>query len=178
MGHDHDTADHTDPVSARPSRTDASGTDPSGTDRATDVLADTARAAQQHSYSPYSGYRVGAALRASSGTIYTGCNVENAAYPEGVCAEGGTISAMVRGGDREIDEIVTITDGDRPGSPCGGCRQKIREFSTPATRIRSLAVGSSDVLEFTMAELLPDSFGRRISVRCPTLPVDDPTLPG
>lgn len=124
-----------------------------------DELVQLAKAAQEHSYSPYSGYRVGAALRTASGATYSGCNVENAAYPEGVCAEGGAISAMVRGGDREIVEIVTITDGERPGSPCGGCRQKIREFATPNTRIRSLVLRSDAALDFDLEALLPESFG-------------------
>lgn len=122
-----------------------------------DLLA-AARAVQPHAHVPYSHFPVGAAIRTPSGRTFVGVNVENAAYPEGTCAEAGAIAAMVVAGEREIDTIVTVCDGDLLGTPCGGCRQKIREFATASTRI--VAAGPAGVgASYTMAELLPDSFG-------------------
>ncbi|WP_420452390.1 cytidine deaminase [Ilumatobacter sp.] len=123
-------------------------------------LFDAALAVRERSHSPYSGYRVGAALRTSDGEVFVGCNVENAAYPEGVCAEGGAISAMVAGTDGEptIGRIVTVTSGDTPGTPCGGCRQKIREFADAETTIHAATVDGA-VETMPMDALLPSSFG-------------------
>jgi len=123
-------------------------------------LFDAACAAREHAYSPYSNYKVGAALRTAAGDTFAACNVENAAYPEGVCAEGGAISMMVAGSDGVpvIAEIVTVTTGDTPGTPCGGCRQKIREFSDESTTIHATTVDGA-VRTLTMEALLPDSFG-------------------
>ncbi len=123
-----------------------------------DALLAAAREIQQRAHVPYSQFHVGAAIRTDTGRVYVGCNVENAAYPQGVCAEGGAISAMVAGGDRVIDTIVTVCDGDQLGTPCGGCRQKIREFATPATTIRC-AGPDGFVRSYSIAELLPDGFG-------------------
>ena len=109
-------------------------------------------------YCPYSQYRVGAAIRTGSGAVIVGCNVENAAYPLGSCAEAGAIAAMVMAGERSIAEVVVVTDGDMPGTPCGGCRQRLREFSGPDVVVHSVAV-SGGVITMTMAELLPHSFG-------------------
>ncbi|MFK7919000.1 MAG: cytidine deaminase [Ilumatobacter sp.] len=123
-------------------------------------LFEAACAARLRSYSPYSNYKVGAALRTTDGAVFAGCNVENAAYPEGVCAEGGAISMMVAGtnGVPKIAEIVTVTVGDTPGTPCGGCRQKIREFSNEATAIHATTVDGA-MRTVSMEQLLPDSFG-------------------
>jgi cytidine deaminase len=110
------------------------------------------------SHSPYSGYPVGAAVRTRSGAVYTGCNVENAAYPLGTCAEAGAIAAMVLGGERDIVEVVTVTRGPVPGTPCGGCRQRIREFAGPEVVVHATTV-DGDVRSATVAELLPWSFG-------------------
>lgn len=124
----------------------------------TDELLDAALVVQAKAYAPYSRYRVGAALRTPSGRIYVGCNIENAAYPQGLCAEASAIAAMVSAGERTIDEIVTVCDGDDLATSCGGCRQKIREFAHAATVIH--AAGHDGVrATYTMAELLPDSFG-------------------
>ncbi len=104
---------------------------------AEDTLAElfaAAKAAQARAYTPYSRFNVGAAIRAPSGAIYSGCNVENAAYPQGACAEAGAIAAMALGGERRIVEIVVIGDGEALCTPCGGCRQRIREFADPQTR--------------------------------------------
>ena len=83
-------------------------------------MIDSARAVRENAHAPYSKFKVGAALRSASGTVYTGCNVENVAYPEGTCAEAGAIAAMVAGGDTQIAEIAVIADSPKPVSPCGG----------------------------------------------------------
>ena len=121
-------------------------------------LVTEARAAKAASYSPYSGYAVGAAVRAASGEVFTGCNVENAAYPEGTCAEAGAIAAMVLAGEREIIEVAVVTDGTTPGTPCGGCRQRLREFTAPTVLIHAVSTDGAS-LSVSMADLLPDSFG-------------------
>lgn len=123
-----------------------------------DELLAAARSVQRFAHVPYSHFPVGAAIRTVSGRVYVGCNVENAAYPEGVCAEGGAISAMVAGGDAAIDTIVTVCDGEMLSTPCGGCRQKIREFASADTVVRC-AGSDGFVTQYSMAQLLPDSFG-------------------
>jgi cytidine deaminase len=122
-----------------------------------DLLA-AAREVHLEAYCPYSHYRVGAAIRTASGAVAVGCNVENAAYPLGSCAEAGAIAAMVAAGQREIVEIVVVTDGDEPGTPCGGCRQRIREFAGPDVAVHSVAE-SGVTWSTTVADLLPHSFG-------------------
>ena len=117
-----------------------------------------AKAAQTNAYAPYSQFHVGASLRSESSVIYAGCNVENAAYPQGSCAEAGAIAAMALAGDRQIAEILVIGDGEALCTPCGGCRQRIREFAAPTTPIH--IAGPEGVRRtFTLAELLPESFG-------------------
>jgi len=121
-------------------------------------LFERARAVQVNAHVPYSGFAVGAAVRTASGAVFVGCNVENAAYPEGVCAEASAISAMVSGGERQIVEVLTVADGERVATCCGGCRQKLREFAALDTPIH--AAGPEGVRKtFTLAELLPESFG-------------------
>lgn len=106
---------------------------------------------------PYSRFKVGAAIRAESGAVYVGCNVENVAYPEGTCAEAGAIAAMVAGGDTKIAEIAVIADSPEPVPCCGGCRQKIAEFAGPEVRVTMATTdGKSRVM--TVAELLPGAF--------------------
>jgi cytidine deaminase len=117
-----------------------------------------ARSAQANAYAPYSRFKVGAALRSESGAIHAGCNVENAAYPQGACAEASAISAMAAAGDRRIAEILVIGDGKALCMPCGGCRQRIREFAAPTTTIH-IAGPEGVRASFTLAELLPESFG-------------------
>jgi cytidine deaminase len=117
-----------------------------------------ARAAQANAYAPYSRFKVGAALRTSSGAIFAGCNVENAAYPQGSCAEAGAIAAMALAGERRIAEILVIGDGDALCTPCGGCRQRIREFANLSTLIH-IAGPEGARAKFTLGELLPESFG-------------------
>ena len=113
--------------------------------------------ARSRAYAPYSRFQVGAALRCE-GVVHSGCNVENAAYPLGTCAEAGAIAAMVRGGGRRIEEIV-IVGGDAPCTPCGGCRQKLREFGLPELPVHMIDTQGNLLLTRTLAELLPDAFG-------------------
>lgn len=135
-------------------------TPPQVPDSVDDELFRAAVEARTHSYSPYSGYRVGVALRTTDGSVFVGCNVENAAYPEGVCAEGGAISAMVVGSTTTpvIETVVVVTEGETPGTPCGGCRQKIREFAGPTTTISSCTLDGL-TRAMSVEEILPASFG-------------------
>ena len=99
------------------------------------ALVDAARAVMERAHAPYSSFRVGAALRAEDGSIHVGANVENAAYPQGQCAEASAIGAMIASGRRRITEVAVISDGDAPCVPCGGCRQRLREFIVPGAEI-------------------------------------------
>jgi len=125
------------------------------------ALIDAARQAMDKAYAPYSNFNVGAAILGPSGQIFAGANVENAAYPQGQCAETSAIGAMILGGDRAIREIVVM--GGKPGdgllcTPCGGCRQRLREFAAPDTPIH--VCGPEGLRRtFTLSELLPHSFG-------------------
>ncbi len=122
------------------------------------ALFDAARAAQRQAYAPYSRFPVGAALRTPSGAIFAGCNVENAAYPQGACAEAGAIGAMALAGERRIAEILVVGDGEGLCAPCGGCRQRIREFASPQTPIH-IAGPEGLRITLSLADLLPHSFG-------------------
>lgn len=123
-----------------------------------DDLFNAAHGVQAHAYAPYSRFKVGAALLTETGSIFTGCNVENAAYPVGTCAEAGAIAAMVAAGERRIASIMIVGDGEELVTPCGACRQRIREFSSGDVAIH---VGGPEGLRrsFTLEELLPYSFG-------------------
>ncbi len=122
------------------------------------ALLQAARAARLKAYAPYSKFLVGAAVLDDQGRIHAGCNVENAAYPEGVCAEGGALSAMVLAGSTRAQAVLVVGTGGAWCTPCGGCRQKLREFCTPETPILT---ASEEALGpcYTLAQLLPDSFG-------------------
>jgi cytidine deaminase len=123
-----------------------------------DALFAAAKAARERAYAPYSRFSVGAAIRTPSGAIYCGCNVENAAYPQGSCAEAGAIAAMALAGERRIADIVVVGAGQDLCTPCGGCRQRIREFADAATRIH--VAGPEGVrASFALEDLLPHSFG-------------------
>lgn len=123
-----------------------------------DGLFAAARAAQARAYAPYSRFKVGAAVLGDDGAIYPGCNVENAAYPVGVCAEAGAISAMIAGGGRAIHAVLVIGDGEELVTPCGACRQRIREFAAPETPVAIAGPGGIRA-RLSLAELLPASFG-------------------
>jgi cytidine deaminase len=122
------------------------------------ALFDAALAVRRHAYAPYSGFSVGAALVTPSGAIFSGANVENAAYPAGTCAEAGAIAAMIAAGEREIAEILVLADGAALATPCGACRQRIREFAGDAAKIH---VAGPDGVQatFTLGALLPEAFG-------------------
>ncbi|MGX5915481.1 cytidine deaminase [Aliidiomarina sp. Khilg15.8] len=125
--------------------------------QADDMLA-IATAAMAKSYSPYSGFPVGAALVTSNGQVFSACNVENASYPEGTCAEAGAISAMVLAGEQRIQDIYVVGNGEALVSPCGGCRQRIREFADANTMVH--ICGLEGVRRsVSIEELLPLSFG-------------------
>jgi cytidine deaminase len=121
-------------------------------------LKNAARAVRQNAHAPYSNFKVGAALRTTSGAIYVGCNVENVAYPEGTCAEAGAIAAMVAAGEREIAEAYVIADSPNPVPPCGGCRQKLAEFAGADIPV-TLATTDGRELATTVGALLPGAFG-------------------
>jgi cytidine deaminase len=121
------------------------------------TLLRAATEVREKAYAPYSRFKVGAALRAASGTVYVGCNVENVAYPEGTCAEAGAIAAMVAGGDTTIAEVCVIADSPEPVPPCGGCRQKIAEFAAQDVVV-TLCTTDGKSFQTTVAALLPSVF--------------------
>ena len=123
------------------------------------ALLHAATAVRENAYAPYSRFKVGAALRGASGAVYSGCNVENVAYPEGTCAEAGAIAAMAAAGGREIAEICVIADSPVPVSPCGGCRQKLAEFAGPDVPV-VLATTDGATYHTTVGALLPGAFDR------------------
>jgi cytidine deaminase len=122
-----------------------------------DELLDAALAVRARAYAPYSKFAVGAAIRTPSGAIYAGCNVENASYPEGCCAETSAIAAMVAAGERLITEVVVCAESDAPITPCGGCRQRLAEFGRVDTVVRA-AGSQGERARWTLGELLPAAF--------------------
>ncbi len=115
-----------------------------------------ALAAMRHAYAPYSHFRVGAALRTTDGTVVVGCNVENAAFPSGTCAERGALAAAVAKGHRKFDLLVVATDAGDPTPPCGMCRQALMEFA-PKLRIVAVTTGGKRT-EWVLTDLLPQPF--------------------
>lgn len=120
-------------------------------------LLNLATAVRLKAYAPYSRFLVGAAIRTASGATFTGCNVENVAYPEGTCAEAGAIAAMVAAGETQIAEMLVIADSPSPVPPCGGCRQKIAEFAGPDVQV-TLCTTDGMRKTMTVADLLPGLF--------------------
>jgi cytidine deaminase len=120
-------------------------------------IAETKKAMSK-AYVPYSNYPVGVLIVTDNGNTYTGCNVENASYPLGNCAEASAIASMVMGGEKKIKHIYVMTKNDEGGIPCGGCRQRIREFSDSNTEV---FMCSKDGVQgrVNLSELLPHSFG-------------------
>ena len=116
------------------------------------------REAMSKAYVPYSNYPVGVLIVTDNGNTYTGCNVENASYPLGNCAEASAIASMIMGGEKKIKHIYVMTKNDEGGIPCGGCRQRIREFSDSNTEV---FMCSKDGIKgrVNISELLPNSFG-------------------
>lgn len=120
------------------------------------VLRDTAFAAMENAYAPYSKFRVGAAVRTASGEIIAGCNVENAAYGEALCAERVAIAAAVARGMKEFEEIAIASESDEPAAPCGSCRQTMSEFA-PDLKITSYSKNGKQVT-WRLSDLLPEAF--------------------
>jgi cytidine deaminase len=121
-------------------------------------LLEAARGALVNAHAPYSRFRVGACVRAASGRLYAGCNVENASYGLTQCAESTAIGAMVAAGDREIVEVLLVTERAELCPPCGRCRQQLAEFARPQTRVH--LCGPEGVrATTTLGELLPLAFG-------------------
>ena len=121
------------------------------------TLKNAATAVRLNAHAPYSNFKVGAAIRAASGQIYAGCNVENVAYPEGTCAEAGAIAAMVAAGETRLTEVFVIADCPAPIPPCGGCRQKMAEFGAGDVTV-TLATTDGDEQTTTIGDLLPGKF--------------------
>ena len=115
-----------------------------------------AAAVRENAHAPYSNFKVGAAIRAKSGSVYVGCNVENVAYPEGTCAEAGAIAAMVAAGETELLEAYVIADCPSPVPPCGG-RQKLKEFGATGVEV-TLATTDGVEMKTTIGDLLPGAF--------------------
>ena len=122
-------------------------------------LIAAAKSARLKAYAPYSKFLVGAAVRDERGQIHGGCNIENAAYPQGWCAETSAIATMIMAGGKAIAEMAVIGTGDLLCTPCGGCRQKIREFAKGDVRIHCCGEDGKVKQSFTLDELLPSSFG-------------------
>ncbi|WP_197046884.1 cytidine deaminase [Paucibacter sp. KBW04] len=121
-------------------------------------LLEASLAARAHSHSPYSRYAVGAAILDEQGRIHVGANIENAAYPQGWCAEATALGAMMMAGGREARAVLVSGPGPDIITPCGGCRQKLREFAQPELLV--IAADPGGIRQhWTLAELLPFSFG-------------------
>ncbi len=120
------------------------------------TLIKYAQDAMKKAHAPYSHFCVGAAILDEKSSIHAGCNVENAAYPLGVCAEGSAISSMVLSGGRLIKKILLVSTGEKLVTPCGGCRQKIKEFSDSETQI--IVYHDNKYSSFSINDLLPHSF--------------------
>ena len=121
-------------------------------------MFELARQAMAKAHAPYSHFHVGAVVKGANGRLYAGCNVENAAYPEGCCAETSAIAAMVMDGESKITEVLVMGAGEALVTPCGGCRQRIREFAADTVPIH---ICSPEEVRrtVTLGELLPLSFG-------------------
>jgi len=119
-------------------------------------LRDTAFAAMENAYAPYSRFRVGAAVRTTTGEVIAGCNVENAAYGEALCAERVAIAAAVARGMKEFEEIAIASESDEPAAPCGSCRQTMSEFA-PDLKITSYSRNGKQVT-WRLSDLLPEAF--------------------
>ena len=127
-------------------------------DKPSKEMLDLARQMMARAHAPYSHFAVGAVLRSADGKLHGGCNVENAAYPQGLCAEAAAIGAMVASGEKIIREVLVMAEGGQVVTPCGGCRQRLREFAHDATPI--FLCGPEGLRRTaTLGELLPLSFG-------------------
>jgi cytidine deaminase len=123
-----------------------------------EALIAAARAVREHSHSPYSQFKVGAAVLDEQGRIHAGCNVENAAYPQGWCAETSALAAMVAAGGKRVLAVAVCGVAPEPVTPCGGCRQKLREFAADDCPLWATDL-SAVRGHYTLGELFPHSFG-------------------
>jgi cytidine deaminase len=121
-------------------------------------LLQAARDVRSRAYAPYSGFSVGAALLDEHGRVHAGANVENAAYPQGLCAEASALAHLASAGGRRVLAVVVVGEAAEPVTPCGGCRQKLREFASSDAPIH-VADMKQVRARFTLGELLPASFG-------------------
>jgi cytidine deaminase len=121
-------------------------------------LIAAARAAREKAYAPYSKFAVGAAVLDEAGQVHAGCNVENAAYPQGLCAEASAVAQLVLAGSRQVLAVVVAAEAAQPVTPCGGCRQKLREFAADDVPLWSVDAHAVRA-RFILGELLPASFG-------------------
>ena len=122
------------------------------------ALIAAARAVRGHAHAPYSRFRVGAAVLDERGRIHAGCNVENAAYPQGWCAEASALAAMVSAGGRHVKAVAVVAVSTTPTTPCGGCRQKLAEFAGDDCQV--FVAGARGLpRRYTLGELLPHGFG-------------------
>ena len=122
-------------------------------------LVEAAISARKKAHAPYSKFFVGAAMRDEFGRVHAGCNIENAAYPQGWCAECSAITHLIMAGGTRIEEVAVLGNGDALCTPCGGCRQKIREFAAGEVKIHCCKESGELIRSFTLDELLPASFG-------------------
>ena len=122
------------------------------------VLVQAAKEAREHAYAPYSNYQVGAAILCSSGSVFVGCNVENASYGLAICAERAAVAAMISAGERSIRAIAIVTSGAEPGPPCGMCRQVLSEFAEDIPVHLASATPGSMARTTSLARLMPDPF--------------------
>jgi len=132
------------------------GSDLPGDARTVALLRERAFAAMERAYAPYSNFRVGAALLSSDGSVAEGCNVENASFPAGMCAERSAVSAAVARGNRSFEAIAIATEAEEPTPPCGMCRQVLEEFS-PSLVVMSFTRDGREA-RWTLDELLPRAF--------------------
>ena len=129
------------------------------------ILIDAALKAQKNAYCPYSGFKVGAAVMTADGSVYAGCNVENASYGSSLCAERTAVSTAVAAGHRRLSKVVVIAPFSRP---CGQCRQFLHEFSDEKTEIIMVSQRPKKIIKTTVYKLLPEAFNpkkARLGVR-------------
>ena len=123
------------------------------------ALLGAARAVRERAHAPYSRFAVGAAVLDEHGRVHAGCNVENAAYPQGWCAEASALAVMVAAGGTRVQAVAVVAQAPQPVPPCGGCRQKLREFAAADCPVWVAGPEGGVQARFTLGELLPNSFG-------------------